>query len=135
LILGNEPSKNLKIRLRQEFDLLEIPLSIRYKPFEKRVTPFAGVTLSTIFVLKKRVFLNDADIRYQYENAVASQVFTVGILAGASLTLSRKFSFFAEGFYKKGLNTLINNENSGRPVYTGISAGISYRLSSAAKGF
>ncbi len=126
--LSQDSTSSRYVNLRQEFQYLEVPLTITYKAVERRITPFAGIYFSTGFLLRNQIYLNDKRLNYVYEDELSSYVFSAGITAGFDIKCSRKFSVAVNGFYQEGLTSIFKSDNHWKPYASGIWGGVKYRI-------
>lgn len=119
--------KRLYFSTRKEFQLIQLPLAVTYKFSGGRLTPELGMTLSTEYLNKYAVFLNDKRLDYQYSGSTRKIVFSAGMQAGLCYALSRSWGLFMEAGYNKALNSLLKEESI-NPVSTSILTGITYRI-------
>lgn len=119
--------------LEHEFDFIEFPVMISYKPIERKITPYVGIFFSTSFLNDQRVFLNGKRLNYKYENKLDRIMYSTGLCTGINFNLTRHISLYLQGSYSQSLNSITNGENSFKPYFLRAGGGVSYRLNKAVK--
>jgi len=123
-----DSSSNRYINLRQEFRYVEVPLTIMYKPMERRITPYAGIYFSAGFLISNQIYLNDKRLYYEYEDELSDYIFSAGLTAGFDIRLTRTLSFSINGFYQEGLSSIFKSNTNWKPYAAGVGGGVSYRF-------
>jgi hypothetical protein len=121
------PEKKVYFSTRTEFQCIQFPLSLAYKFSGGRLTPEIGMTLSTEYLNKYSVYINDKRLDYQYTGSLRKIVFSAVVQAGLSCALSRSWGIYMAAGYHRGLTSLFNDKSISL-VSTGLVTGVKYRI-------